>query len=158
MGALLDDYDYYAELSSKKSVRKEMERTYTAEDIIDYLQRRAKLLGRTPTSSDINLDKDGPGKSGILKVFLSYPDAVEAAGLEPLRKPWRLWGDDELIELLEEWYTNHPGVVVTYAMMRLSDELPSKEIIQKRFGDIEKWHRIAGINYESPKNNFWRGT
>lgn len=128
---------------------------YTAKEIIEYLQRRAKLLRRTPTVRDINLNKDGPSKSVIVKIFGSYEKALDQAGLPPLRRPWREWEDDELIGLLIEWYAAHPGGEVTNAMLRMNPELPGTEVIKKRFGGVGKWHEAAGIEYSEPVS-CWR--
>lgn len=141
--------DYY--LASKdlyKSVYKEMKKTYTAEEIIEYLQRRASLLGRTPKIKDINMDKDGPGKVWIDRLFMSYDLAIEAAGLEPLPRPWSQWGDDELIELLLKWHTDHPNAIMTCSLLRENPDLPSPTLIRERFGNVSGWFRAAGIEYK----------
>lgn len=142
-------------VDSHKSVYKEMEKTYTAEEIIEYLQRRANLLGRTPKIRDINLDKDGPGKAWIEKLFVSYDLAIEAAGLEPLPRPWSQWGDDELIELIQGWKECHPDAIVTHSLLQQNPDLPSADLIRKRFGGIKQWLNAAGIEYEQAKNP-WR--
>lgn len=147
----MDEYD----VNSHKSVYKEMEKTYTAEDIIEYLQRRAKLLGRTPRIKDINLDKDGPGKAWIEKIFFSYDEAILAAGLEPLPKPWSSYGDDELIALLRKWCEAHPGATMTYSLLLRNPELPSADLIRRRFGSIKGWFEASGCEYIESKSP-WR--
>lgn len=112
-------------------------------------------MGRTPTVHDINLNKDGPSKLKIVAVFGSYEEALSAAGLPPLKRPWREWGDDELIELLLDWYKNHPGSTMTYSLVRMNPDLPSLDIIRQRFGNVKNWHEAAGIDYTEPIS-YWR--
>ena len=147
----MDDYD----VNSRKSIYREMKKTYTAEDIIEYLQRRAKLLGRTPRVKDINLDKDGPGKACIEKLFFSYDEAILAAGLEPLPRPWSSYGDDELIDILQKWCESHPGVTMTCSLLAHNPELPPDQLIRQRFGNIRGWFKASGCEYAESKSP-WR--
>lgn len=130
-------------------------RKYSEEEIIEYLKRRAKLLRHTPTVTDLNKDKDGPGKIQILKYFPSYEAAIEAAGLEPLPKPWSKYSDDELIELAKEWHKGHPNGILNSFMINNNPDLPPYSVIYKRFGNMEKYFKLTGVPYEY-NASFWR--
>ncbi|MBR3269903.1 hypothetical protein IKG07_01500 [Candidatus Saccharibacteria bacterium] len=142
--------------NNKPEPRKDLRRRqFTEEEILEYLVRRAKLLRRTPTVHDLNLDREGPTKPQIEKIFVSYDLAIEAAGLEPLPRPWSKWDDDELIDLLIGWKETHPNAAITYSLLQENPELPGINVVQKRFGSIKGWLEAAGFEYVEPKSP-WR--
>lgn len=131
------------------------EKVYSKKEIIEYLQRRAKLLGHTPTITDLNRDKEGPSKKRIEEVFSSYKAAISAAGLKPLPKKWSEYSDKELIKLIKDWSKDHPDAKFTYSLMLQNPDLPNPDVIKKRFGKLGDYLAAAGIAYEKPDSP-WR--
>ncbi|MFQ6009650.1 MAG: homing endonuclease associated repeat-containing protein [Candidatus Aenigmatarchaeota archaeon] len=74
---------------------------YSKEELIEYLQKKAEELGRTPTTEDIKADKSMPNPSTYIKWFGSYNKALEAAGIELNRDFKHEYSEQELIELLQ---------------------------------------------------------
>lgn len=140
---------------SENMTRYHEKKVWARKDIREYLQRRAKLLGHTPTVSDLNLDREGPSKSEILKVYKSYESAIKAARLKPLPKPWSKWTKRELINLIKEWYENHPNAVLTHSLLQQNPELPSPEVVKRNFGGIKEYLEAAGIPYVKPERHQW---
>lgn len=133
-------------------------REFSAEEILAYLQRRAKLLGHTPTVHDLNMDREGPSKQQIEKVFETYANAIELAGLEPLPRPWSDYQPDELIDYIRKWRKENPGAQLSHGLFRENPNLPTIAILNKRFGGLRSYLEAAGIPYESTRKNPFRIT
>lgn len=136
--------------------RKSLKKQYTREELIAYLQRRAKVHGHTPTIGEINKDKDGPGLDCIRKEFSSYEDAIEAAGLEPLPVKWSNLADDELIRAVQVWSAKHDGAKISCFILKNSgNELPSRYLIIQRFSSVKNFFELVNVPYEYTEHSAW---
>ena len=129
---------------------------WSGEDIIKYLQRRAKLLRHTPSQAEINRDKDGPKIKGIEKVFGTYNHALLAAGVKLPPRPWSQYSDEELLEVAREWSKKHPEAKISSFILRNDSALPGEALIRARFKGVNKYFERAGIPYEGDTSP-WRG-
>ncbi len=124
------------------------DKEWTEEDIKKYLQRRAKLLRRTPSRSDIEKDKDGPRMRRVKQMFGTYEHAILAAGLELPPRPWAKYSDEELLEVARKWSKEHPNGKLSYFLLQNHPELPSVSLIYKRFGGAYEYFKLAGVPHE----------
>ena len=56
------------------------------EEGVRLLQKKAAELGRSPKSTDVDIDMDMPPSSSYIKIYGRWNNALKAAGLEPIRK------------------------------------------------------------------------
>ena len=137
-------------------MREDLRTIYSKADIIAYLQRRAKLLYRTPTVKDVNQDGDGPSIGTIQRLFGDYNGAIMAADLAPLAQPWSSKTDEELLEAARKWSAAHGGAKVSRFHLNMEDELPSESIVRRRFGSVKNYLEQSGAPYDYGSRYFNR--
>lgn len=119
------------------------------ENIKKYLQRRAKLLRHTPSISEIEKDKDGPRRKGVLNMFGSYEHAILAAGLELPSPPLTQYSDEELLEVARKWSRENPNKKMSSLILRNHPDLPNPGLVCERFGGMVEYCERAGIPHEN---------
>lgn len=124
------------------------EKEWSEEDIKKYLQRRAKLLRHTPNRAEIDRDKDGPRMKKVKKMFGTYEHAIIASGLELPPRPWSSYSNDELLDVAREWSKKHPGGKLSIFLLQNHPDLPTPDLINKRFGKPKKYFELAGVPHE----------
>ena len=90
---------------------KRFKKDYTKKDILDYLKGIKKILGRSPSSRDLN-KIPGPAPSTIIRRFGYWSKALKEAGIRPqthqlqtgersfIRTNWRKMTDKEIAKKL----------------------------------------------------------
>ncbi|MBO3794335.1 homing endonuclease associated repeat-containing protein [Bacillus subtilis] len=118
------------------------ERTYTREDLVDILRRKAEELERTPKFKEVSQ------RTVIVKHFGSYNKGLKAAGLNPNRKRSKNeYTKEELIEILQK------------RAKELGRTPKVKEVTQigsimKHFGGFNKGLEAAGLKILQSKKQY----
>lgn len=133
---------------AEEKFQKFPKKEWTSEDVIKYLQRRAKLLRHTPSQAEINRDKEGPKTKNIEKLFGTYNHALISAGIELPPRPWSSYSNEELLEVAREWSRKHPEGKISSFLLRNDDDLPSEAVIRKRFDGLLNYFMATGVPYE----------
>lgn len=96
---------------AQRTKDKRFKKDYSNKDIINYLKGVNKILGRTPTSRDLN-KFPGPAPRTIIRKFGSWSRALKKAKMRPhtyqlmkgersfIRMNWRKMADKEIAEKL----------------------------------------------------------
>ena len=121
------------------------EKVWDGEEIKKYLNRRAKLLRRTPSKTEIDKDKEGPRMKKVKKVFGTYEHAILASGLQLPPPYWTEYSNEELLEFAREWGEKHPKVKMTNFILDEHPNLPRAELVRQRFGGLPEYCKLAGI-------------
>ncbi|MCY9186657.1 homing endonuclease associated repeat-containing protein [Bacillus halotolerans] len=118
------------------------EKTYTREDLVDILRRKAEELERTPKFKEVSQ------RTVIVKHFGSFNKGLKAAGLKPNRKRSKNeYTKEELIEILQK------------RAKELGRTPKVKEVTQigsivKHFGGFNKGLEAAGLKILQSKKQY----
>jgi hypothetical protein len=115
---------------------------YSDEYLLDALRALAAELGRSPTSNEMLARPDLPASGTYAHRFGSWNAALEAAGLEPRRRP--RFTDEELIAALRALAAELGRPPRSYEMQARRD-LPSPGAYQRRFGSWNQALEAAGL-------------
>lgn len=121
--------------------------TYSRDDLLEYLNKLAERLERSPRMVDVEQDPEAPSLNQFKTVFGSWNQAKEQAGLETFRKEGQVepYTDEELLDLLRKLDGETDGPV-TQRDMNKKDRYPSAVTYQRRFGSWNKAKTKAGLD------------
>ena len=132
---------------------------YTEQELIAYLQQRAKELGMVPTMRSLQLLKGpspitylsrfGSWRNALLKAGLVQPGLVSNASDDDTDRQSRMrYTDDDLVEFIQRYVQEHDGQVPTVAEFRewtLGDpNMPTPMTLSQRFGSWNAALQRAG--------------
>ncbi|MCY9308676.1 hypothetical protein MOF23_06765 [Bacillus inaquosorum] len=118
------------------------EKTYTREDLVDILRRKAEELERTPKFKEVSQ------RTVIVKHFGSFNKGLEAAGLKPNRKRSKNeYTKEELIEILQ----NRAKELGRTPKVKEVTQIGS---IVKHFGGFNKGLKAAGLKILQSKKQY----
>ena len=115
---------------------------YTSDDLVEYLKKAAKKLGRSPKMKDIREMEGFPHPAVISRAFGSWRQAVLAAGLEPIE--WR-YSDDELVSALKQ-LAGELGRTPLSTELTSRKDMPDRHVYLTRFGSWEAALELAGLS------------
>lgn len=128
---------------------------YSREDCIDAIQTAATQTDGKLTTKKYQATKsdDAPSISPIKRVFGTWTEAVDAAGLE--QNPYTQWTPSELINLLQHYHTETDGKLTLETYQRISEENdPSVRPFRRAF---ETWTNAldrADLPHDHP-HGYW---
>ena len=160
-----EEHDVYSELFTERKnyIRSrgwiKTSKAMSREEICSRLKEIANMLNKTPTQEDIaKVDGNWAFPFLIRKVFVSYAEALEEAGLKPNKAYHEYWNysrrpetqqKKEVIRLIREFYREN-GYVPTarqLEQLRVDEEgkWPSVGKISRLFGSISKMVEAAEL-------------
>ncbi|WP_409018127.1 homing endonuclease associated repeat-containing protein (plasmid) [Bacillus velezensis] len=102
----------------------------TEEELIEYLQEKAKKLGRPPQGNEIK------HTSAIINCFGSFNKGLEAAGLTPGRR--KKYSKEQLIEILQQ-------KAKEFGRPPMQKEIKQFGAIKRHFGSFNEALKTAGL-------------
>lgn len=125
--------DRYGGKRISSKMRDQRARAASAADMVEELQRVAKIVGRSSiTRADLLQHGNLIGERAIINRFGSWKAALESAGLK-LSVHGRRWSDDDYFENLLEVWTHHAHAP-TYAQMNQPPSRITNGAYAARFG------------------------
>lgn len=124
----------------------------TRQEMCEAIQKKAKILGRTPRLVDIKDDLDVPSYDTILKVFGSYGNLLQEARLR-MNVDYREFSREELIALYLR-KAQEVGGTPTIKEIDEDPSMPSYHTFIKVFGNFTNLSHEAGlpsIRYKAQK-------
>lgn len=124
---------------------------YTKEGLIVALQELAQILGKTPTTGDMDRFQRETGKGAAHAVYYDYfgtwGDAITAAGLEARTYCFRI-SSEELCERLHEFANELGRSPHRKEVDECHDEMPCSQTYIARFGSWKESLEAAGLSME----------
>ncbi|MBR3252842.1 DEAD/DEAH box helicase family protein [Candidatus Saccharibacteria bacterium] len=117
--------------------------SYTKEELIEALQKKARELGRTPTEKEVDMDPRMPTIGPYIRVFGNWNDALKAAGLELNRK--RGHKEVDLIEALQR-KAQELGRTPKIKDLDIDPTIASGYTYVTRFGSWNNALKAAGLD------------
>lgn len=121
-----------------------MLKKYTNDILAVSLQEKARALGRTPTSEDVDADPDMPSYATYRLRFGSFPNAIRKAGLKPVARHYVQHSKDDLLNMLREM-AKTLGHTPTSREIDLCPTMPSSHTFRYHFGSLENAIREAKL-------------
>jgi hypothetical protein len=106
------------------------------------LRDLAAELGRSPMPREMQTRSDLPSSSTYTQRFGSWNAALEAAGLEPYRRP--TFSDEQLLQILRDLAAELGRTPLLRELQARSD-LPSSSVYTRRFGGWNAALQAAGL-------------
>jgi len=120
-----------------------MAKKYTKEFLISELHRFVEIYHRVPSVYLLEHTEGFPSRSGYLRYFGSYNNAIIAARLD-INQDSNLYTKDGVITLLQQFY-NKNGYIPTSDCISNNGDLPSEHILRNLFGTFNKALEAAEI-------------
>ncbi len=117
---------------------------YSDIELLDILRDKAKNLGRTPTSEDVDADLSMPSYTTYKLRFGSFQNAIKKAGLKPAARHYVQHSKDELLNMLRE-KTKTIGRTPNSREIDLDPAMPSSKTFRYHFGSLKNAIKEAGL-------------
>lgn len=113
--------------------------------ILHALRVWAETHGRAPLSDEwIRADYGRPSRSTVIVVFGTWNNALASAGLAIRRAP-ETWSRERIIEAIQRWAAAHGGKPPRAIDCDNHPELPSRTVVNRRFGSWNAAIHEAGF-------------
>lgn len=125
-----------------------MKKSYTEDELIIMLRKKAKQLGRTPKSREITEDPEMPNVLTYQNKFGSFNAALVAAGLTPTTTRWQSkdWTKEELISALKR-LNRALGRTPKNTDLKEDLTMPPLSAYLRTFGTWNNALKAAGLRY-----------
>lgn len=120
---------------------------YTDNELLEYLRRFHKEIGRIPIVADFDNDPKYPSRGTYANRFGSWNNAIDTAGLWNNRIKIKI-ADDELLKSLRQFYED-TGKVPAKRDFINNPKYPGHAIYQRRFGSWQKALKLVGLDIDS---------
>ena len=117
---------------------------YTKEELIRQVLMLAEELGRTPTTNEFKQDSRTASVSTVIKLFGSWNEFLEAAGLGVNRKPIRTYTKEELISQVQ-MLARELDRTPTHKEFSDDSRMASVSIVKRLFGSWNEFLEAAGL-------------
>lgn len=127
---------------------------WTKESVRKAIKDFVKNSGRAPATKDLNTTTRLPHFTTLERLFGSYPKALKACGIDYAklgRKKWLRKGTHEQVLAILKKKCKALGKVPTVAEIDHDKTMPSSSLYRRRFGNIERALKTAGINVHKLK-------
>lgn len=131
------------------------QRWYCTEgELLEHLQQYHKEFDETPNMrawKEYAQPRGLPGKSVFQRVFGSWNNAIEKAGLKPNTLATKKWTQDGVMQALRENFVEIPDRKEYLEFKKGKKYLPSTTIIAQLFGSFYEGFKTAGVSGEKKK-------
>jgi hypothetical protein len=117
---------------------------YDCAKILKLLKKKAKALGRTPTSKEVDKDRTLPDSTTYQRCFGSFRAAVRKTGYSPKGE----YSNKEMLRLFKK-KAKKLGRSPTKVEIDMDSKMPSSALYYKRFGSFKKIQKKLGISRPS---------
>ncbi|MBU4373433.1 MAG: hypothetical protein KJ714_03125 [Euryarchaeota archaeon] len=121
-----------------------MHKKYTDPELLDILRSKARSLGRTPTSEDMDADQSLPSGMTYRYRFGSFRQAIRKAGLESTIRHYVQHSNEELLNMLRE-KAKTLGRSPIPREIDIDPNMPSSMAFRRHFGSIRNAIKEAGL-------------
>jgi hypothetical protein len=122
---------------------------FAKHDGVTALQTWARKHGRAPRSMEwAHAAPEHPTAATIREHFGTWQDALNAAGLEPTRRPARRskpWLDEDILQALRDWTSEHGHPPIAHNWVRARPTTPSVGTVLNHYGTWAKALTAAGL-------------
>ena len=116
--------------------------------LLEFLRYFYNKEGRSPRESDFNNNPKYPTRATYWRIFGSWNNAIEVAGLEPKIAGGQSYTNEELLRYLIQFYEEN-GRSPTMEHIRKNYKYPGFSVYQQRFRSWQNALKLVGLDLDS---------
>jgi group I intron endonuclease len=148
-----DDERVYELSDETKRKLAEINTVYSDDELLEFLRKYHKEFGVVPKQDDLEINKDYPSSRTYKSRFGSFNKAIKEANLDSYitddnrLQRRRSYSEDEVVSSIHSFVSINKRLPYHKDFDDKSNNLPSRRVINKHFGSIEKCMEFCGYEY-----------